>query len=134
MVRPQINKIRSIAYSPTARKRSLSYGSHSLDSGIDESDSNSFVLVLDSVLNSPTPSEKDESATASGVAIDNKIEQAMDLVKSHLMLAVREEVEDLKQQIKLLEAKNNQLDQENKLLRASASPETLALLSRMQNP
>lgn len=50
------------------------------------------------------------------------------------MLAVREEVEDLKQQIKLLEAKNNQLDQENKLLRASASPETLALLSRMQNP
>ncbi|OTF77737.1 TSC22 domain containing protein [Euroglyphus maynei] len=30
----------------------------------------------------------------SEVAIDNKIEQAMDLVKSHLMFAVREEVDN----------------------------------------
>ena len=52
------------------------------------------------------------------------------------MLAVREEVEDLKLQIKTLEARNNQLEQENKLLRASASPETIAqltLLNRTQN-
>lgn len=59
-----------------------------------------------------------------------------DLVKSHLMLAVREEVEDLKLQIKGLVEKNNQLEQENKLLRASAAPETIAqltLLNRTQN-
>lgn len=38
--------------------------------------------------------------TASGTnqgAIDNRIEQAMDLVKSHLMNAVRSEVEELKE-------------------------------------
>uniref|UniRef100_A0A6I8NSN0 TSC22 domain family protein 3 n=1 Tax=Ornithorhynchus anatinus TaxID=9258 RepID=A0A6I8NSN0_ORNAN len=37
------------------------------------------------------------SGSGSMVAIDNKIEQAMDLVKSHLMFAVREEVEVLKE-------------------------------------
>lgn len=61
---------------------------------------------------------------------------SQDLVKSHLMLAVREEVEDLKLQIKQLAERNNQLEQENKLLRSSAAPETmaqLALLNRQQN-
>lgn len=51
------------------------------------------------------------SSTATGhngnspstVAIDSKIEQAMDLVKSHLMFAVREEVEGLRQKIGELE-------------------------------
>jgi regulator of replication initiation timing len=62
------------------------------------------------------------------VAIDNKIEQAMDLVKSHLMFAVREEVEILKEQIKELLAKNSQLEYENGVLRAEATPETLAKL------
>ncbi|XP_077200169.1 TSC22 domain family protein 1 isoform X6 [Paroedura picta] len=66
------------------------------------------------------------SAGASVVAIDNKIEQAMDLVKSHLMFAVREEVEVLKEQIKELLEKNSQLEQENSLLRTLASPEQLA--------
>jgi hypothetical protein len=33
-------------------------------------------------------------------AMDNKIEQAMDLVKSHLMYTVRDEVQVLKGQIK----------------------------------
>ena len=65
---------------------------------------------------------------ASTVAIDNKIEQAMDLVKSHLMFAVREEVEVLKEQIKELLEKNSQLEYENTILRNSASPETLAKL------
>merc|ERR1712038_2111186 len=36
-------------------------------------------------------------------AIDNRIEQAMDLVKSHLMNAVRSEVEELKEKIIKLE-------------------------------
>ncbi|KAL8189803.1 UNVERIFIED_CONTAM: hypothetical protein K2H54_007739 [Gekko kuhli] len=66
------------------------------------------------------------SSGASVVAIDNKIEQAMDLVKSHLMYAVREEVEVLKEQIKELVEKNNQLEQENTLLKTLASPEQLA--------
>uniref|UniRef100_A0A8C5Y7Q2 TSC22 domain family protein 1 n=1 Tax=Microcebus murinus TaxID=30608 RepID=A0A8C5Y7Q2_MICMU len=57
------------------------------------------------------------------VAIDNKVKQAMDLVKSHLMYAVREEVEVLKEQIKELIEKNSQLEQENNLLKTLASPE-----------
>uniref|UniRef100_A0A8C9K3H3 TSC22 domain family protein 1 n=1 Tax=Panthera tigris altaica TaxID=74533 RepID=A0A8C9K3H3_PANTA len=65
------------------------------------------------------------SSGASVVAIDNKIEQAMDLVKSHLMYVVREEVETLKEQIKELIEKNS-LEQENNLLKTLASPEQLA--------
>ncbi|XP_069554569.1 TSC22 domain family protein 3-like isoform X3 [Brachyistius frenatus] len=66
------------------------------------------------------------SSGASVVAIDNKIEQAMDLVKSHLMYAVREEVEVLKEQIKELIERNSQLEQENTLLKTLASPEQMA--------
>nr|XP_057923635.1 TSC22 domain family protein 4-like [Doryrhamphus excisus] len=57
------------------------------------------------------------SCSSSVVAIDNKIQQAMDLVKSHLMLAVREEVELLREQIKELQEKNQQLEAENHILR-----------------
>ncbi|XP_042334209.1 TSC22 domain family protein 3 isoform X2 [Sceloporus undulatus] len=68
----------------------------------------------------------DNSASGSSVvAIDNKIEQAMDLVKNHLMYAVREEVEVLKEQIKELAEKNSQLERENCLLKTLASPEQL---------
>uniref|UniRef100_G3NUW6 TSC22 domain family protein 1 n=1 Tax=Gasterosteus aculeatus TaxID=69293 RepID=G3NUW6_GASAC len=68
----------------------------------------------------------ESSSGASVVAIDNKIEQAMDLVKSHLMYAVREEVEVLKEQIKELIDRNSQLEQENTLLKTLASPEQMA--------
>ncbi|CAN0346700.1 unnamed protein product [Lampetra planeri] len=72
------------------------------------------------------------SPGASMVAIDNKIEQAMDLVKSHLMFAVREEVEILREQIKELVDKNNHLEQENQALRGLANPEQLQeLLSQL---
>ncbi|XP_021564289.1 TSC22 domain family protein 4 [Carlito syrichta] len=71
----------------------------------------------------------DDSGSGSLVGIDNKIEQAMDLVKSHLMFAVREEVEVLKEQIRDLAERNAALEQENGLLRALASPEQLAQLS-----
>ncbi|XP_008056848.1 TSC22 domain family protein 1 isoform X2 [Carlito syrichta] len=78
-------------------------------------------------LTTPLVDGEDESSSgASVVAIDNKIEQAMDLVKSHLMYAVREEVEVLKEQIKELVEKNSQLEQENNLLKTLASPEQLA--------
>ncbi|KAI4872437.1 hypothetical protein NFI96_010146 [Prochilodus magdalenae] len=76
--------------------------------------------------NLPVDGEEDSSSGASVVAIDNKIEQAMDLVKSHLMYAVREEVEVLKEQIKELIERNSQLEQENNLLKNLASPEQLA--------
>ncbi|XP_025787819.1 LOW QUALITY PROTEIN: TSC22 domain family protein 1-like [Puma concolor] len=66
------------------------------------------------------------SLGASVVAIDNKIEQAMEpSVKGHLMYVVREEVETLKEQIKELIEKNS-LEQETNLLKTLASPEQLA--------
>ncbi|XP_010885080.1 TSC22 domain family protein 1 isoform X3 [Esox lucius] len=74
------------------------------------------------------------SSGASLVAIDNKIEQAMDLVKSHLMYAVREEVEVLKEQIKDLIERNSQLEQENLLLKTLASPEQLAQFQAQVHP
>lgn len=51
---------------------------------------------------------------------------SQDLVKSHLMYAVREEVEVLKEQIKELIERNSQLEQENTLLKTLASPEQMA--------
>ncbi|XP_046519719.1 TSC22 domain family protein 1 isoform X3 [Equus quagga] len=89
----------------------------------------SSISVTNQVLPLTTPlvdGEDESSSGASVVAIDNKIEQAMDLVKSHLMYAVREEVEVLKEQIKELIEKNSQLEQENNLLKTLASPEQLA--------
>ncbi|KAK9973879.1 hypothetical protein ABG768_024579 [Culter alburnus] len=87
------------------------------------------ISFLSSVLGAESSSPvslENSSSGASVVAIDNKIEQAMDLVKSHLMYAVREEVEVLKEQIKELMEKNSQLEQENALLKNLASPEQLA--------
>ncbi|XP_043933276.1 TSC22 domain family protein 4 [Protopterus annectens] len=71
-------------------------------------------------------SDDDSGSSSSMIAIDNKIERAMDLVKSHLMYAVREEVEVLKEQIKELTERNALLEQENNLLRSLASPEQLS--------
>ncbi|XP_018530087.2 TSC22 domain family protein 4 [Lates calcarifer] len=67
----------------------------------------------------------DDSASSNSlIAIDNKIEQAMDLVKSHLMLAVREEVELLREQIRDLQEKNQQLERENVILRTHTHTDT----------
>jgi len=71
-----------------------------------------------------------DSSGESLFALDNKIEQAMDLVKSHLMFAVHEEVELLKEQIKELTIKNAQLEIENTVLRAGASSQTLAMIQQ----
>lgn len=72
---------------------------------------------------------EDDSASSSMGAIDNKIEQAMDLVKTHLLFAVREEVEALKEQIKELTERNGVLEHENSLLRTLATPQQLSELS-----
>ncbi|KAJ8274671.1 hypothetical protein COCON_G00092960 [Conger conger] len=73
--------------------------------------------------------DEDGASGASVVAIDNKIEQAMDLVKSHLMYAVREEVEVLKEQIKELYERNSVLERENAVLKSLANSDQLSQLS-----
>ncbi|NXD64709.1 T22D2 protein, partial [Eolophus roseicapillus] len=83
----------------------------------------------------PVDGDEDSASGASVVAIDNKIEQAMDLVKSHLMYAVREEVEVLKEQIKELVERNSLLERENALLKSLSNNEQLSQLSAQQaNP
>ncbi|XP_012274401.1 protein bunched, class 2/F/G isoform [Orussus abietinus] len=77
-----------------------------------------------------TLEDNESMSGTSAVAIDNKIEQAMDLVKSHLMFAVREEVEVLKEKIAELMDRINQLEAENSILKAHATPDTLAQLSQ----
>ncbi|XP_037811888.1 protein bunched, class 1/class 3/D/E isoforms [Lucilia sericata] len=56
------------------------------------------------------------------------VPNAKDLVKSHLMIAVREEVEVLKEKISELMDKINQLEVENTILKANMSQETLQQL------
>jgi len=51
-----------------------------------------------------------------------------ELLKSHLMFAVHEEIEQLKEQIATLTDRNTLLEHENAVLKTRASPETLALL------
>ncbi|XP_068810143.1 TSC22 domain family protein 2 isoform X2 [Struthio camelus] len=83
----------------------------------------------------PVDGDEDSASGASVVAIDNKIEQAMDLVKSHLMYAVREEVEVLKEQIKELVERNSLLERENALLKSLSNSDQLSQLSTQQaNP
>lgn len=70
------------------------------------------------------------NSTTTTVAIDNKIEQAMDLVKSHLMYAVREEVEVLKEKIAELMDKVGLLETENSNLRMLVPPDILEQYNR----
>nr|XP_057922937.1 TSC22 domain family protein 2-like isoform X2 [Doryrhamphus excisus] len=76
----------------------------------------------------PVDGDEDSASGTNVVAIDNKIEQAMDLVKSHLMYAVREEVEVLKEQIKELYERNSVLERENAVLKSLANSEQLSQL------
>uniref|UniRef100_A0A2M4CV83 Putative transcriptional regulator n=1 Tax=Anopheles darlingi TaxID=43151 RepID=A0A2M4CV83_ANODA len=57
------------------------------------------------------------------------VQNVKDLVKSHLMFAVREEVEVLKERISELMDRINQLEYENNILKANASQETLSQLT-----
>ncbi|CAG9537957.1 unnamed protein product [Cercopithifilaria johnstoni] len=68
------------------------------------------------------------------IAIDSKIEQAMDLVKTHLMFAVREEVDVLRAKIMELEATILQLEAENAILREHVPVEILNKLSLQMTP
>ncbi|CAL1527324.1 unnamed protein product [Lymnaea stagnalis] len=72
---------------------------------------------------SPNPLDNDELKRCStGLSAFNDY---VDLVKRHLMYAVREEVEILKQQIGEMGERIGQLEYENTVLRAEAKPETL---------
>merc|ERR1719495_200167 len=57
----------------------------------------------------------------------------MDLVKSHLMSAVRSEVEELRDKISKLEDTVTILSRENEILRANVNPEVLASLTGNRN-
>lgn len=107
---------------------SMSCYSVAMDLGVCQLRQFSSISFLSALLSAEGSHLKLENSSsgASVVAIDNKIEQAMDLVKSHLMYAVREEVEVLKEQIKELIERNSQLEQENTLLKTLASPEQMA--------
>ncbi|KAI6173742.1 hypothetical protein M3Y98_01115000 [Aphelenchoides besseyi] len=67
------------------------------------------------------------------VAIDSKIEQAMDLVKTHLMFAVREEVEHLRSRIMELETTVVHLEAENSILREHVPSNVIQSLSLQTN-
>ncbi|CAJ0569821.1 unnamed protein product, partial [Mesorhabditis spiculigera] len=65
----------------------------------------------------PEVESSSQNAQLNVIAIDNKIEQAMDLVKTHLTFAVREEVEVLRTTIMDLESKIQLLEAQNYIMR-----------------
>lgn len=72
------------------------------------------------------------NAASSSSSLNDKITLAMDLVKSHLSYAVRQEVSQHDKRITELEAENVRLKLENQFLRSRADPETLAQLAAQQ--
>ncbi|CDW51869.1 Protein bunched, class 1 [Trichuris trichiura] len=65
---------------------------------------------------------------AQSIEIDGKIDKAMDLVKVHLLYAVRTEVKQLKEEIDRLNKELNCLKIENCILRRHVPLEVLAVL------
>uniref|UniRef100_A0A7E4VHX5 TSC22 domain family protein 1 n=1 Tax=Panagrellus redivivus TaxID=6233 RepID=A0A7E4VHX5_PANRE len=81
------------------------------------------------ITSKPEAEEHNDTVShANAQAIDSKIEQAMDLVKSHLTFAVREEVEDLKGTISQLKNKVSLLESQNTILRQFAPADVVANL------
>ncbi|KAL3075205.1 hypothetical protein niasHT_036666 [Heterodera trifolii] len=67
-------------------------------------------------------------SSGSSSNINDKIEQAMDLVKTHLTFAVREEVDILRSTIANLEGRVTLLEGENQILRQYAPTNVIANL------
>ncbi|TKR58461.1 hypothetical protein L596_029902 [Steinernema carpocapsae] len=86
-------------------------------------------LDYDVEVASESSSSTNPSQPNSIVGIDLKIEQAMDLVKTHLMFAVREEVEVLKARIMELETTVIQLEAENSILREHVPADILTKMN-----
>uniref|UniRef100_H2Z8M3 Uncharacterized protein n=1 Tax=Ciona savignyi TaxID=51511 RepID=H2Z8M3_CIOSA len=78
-------------------------------------------------LTSVDQTSEDESASSRSGRIDNKIEAAMDLVKKHLMLAVRDEVDELKEKIVELQDDNLKIKLENEALKGILTPEQYSI-------
>uniref|UniRef100_A0A915KE35 Uncharacterized protein n=1 Tax=Romanomermis culicivorax TaxID=13658 RepID=A0A915KE35_ROMCU len=93
---------------------------------------------LPSSLATPPPSPpQQQQQTQLGLVrgeLDTKIAQVVDDVKSHLLNAVRSEVETLKQQIFKLERKVSDLLYENKILRQYVPDDVLSQLPPPQSP
>ncbi|RWS08684.1 protein bunched: class 1/class 3/D/E isoforms-like protein [Dinothrombium tinctorium] len=96
----------------------------------DLSDSSSILISVYYFIKNFIGVSNSGQATNSTVTIDSKIQEALDLVKSNLMFAVREEVDVLKEKIDELRNKVNRLELENSILRAHASSEALSLLQK----
>ena len=81
--------------------------------------------------------ERRTSAESGHKPIDSRIEQALDLVKSHLRNSVRSELEELMDKVKILEDTVTIISQENEFLKGNVKPEVLsqlALSEPLQNP
>ncbi|CAJ0575814.1 unnamed protein product, partial [Mesorhabditis spiculigera] len=79
-------------------------------------------------IKSPDAEDDTSIGSVNVVAIDSKIEQAMDLVKTHLTFAVREEVEVLRLTIAELEQRTAATEQQNNFFRQFVPAEVLANL------
>ncbi|XP_060721062.1 TSC22 domain family protein 1-like [Tachysurus vachellii] len=91
-----------------------------------------------SPVHSPTaygsvPNYKRSRSCVPSVNIDSRIAKAMDLVKTHMLSAVREEVEPLREKIKNLTERNIELERENHLLRSLAKYQTALSSGQITN-
>ncbi|CAF4687337.1 unnamed protein product, partial [Rotaria sp. Silwood1] len=90
--------------------------------GLLNSESGQNTEIANEILKELTTPTKQNNTTD----IDNKISAAMDLVKMHLLSAVREEVTELRQQIRTLTDKVNSVEHENTFLRQHVPSEIYA--------
>lgn len=73
----------------------------------------------------------DQETKKADTGIHDKIAEAMDIMKSHLTQAVRDEIVTLKNQIKNLKEHCNRLEQENRLLKNNMPSDILRQLENM---
>ncbi|XP_046713840.1 uncharacterized protein LOC124391358 [Silurus meridionalis] len=87
---------------------------------------------------SPTDSGSEQNykrsrSCSSSIDINSRIACAMDLVKTHMLSAVREEVESLKETIKNLTERNMKLERDNYLLKSLFKYQTALALGQIIN-
>ncbi|CAF4238622.1 unnamed protein product [Rotaria sp. Silwood2] len=90
--------------------------------GLLNSENSQNTEIANEILKELTTPTKQNNTTD----IDIKISAAMDLVKMHLLSAVRDEVTELRQQIRTLNDKVNSVEHENAFLRQHVSSEIYA--------
>ncbi|CAF1235712.1 unnamed protein product [Rotaria sp. Silwood1] len=90
--------------------------------GLLNNENNQNTEIANEILKELTTPTKQNNTTD----IDNKISAAMDLVKMHLLSAVRDEVTELRQQIRILNERINSAEHENAFLRQHVPSEIYA--------